>query len=115
MLVAIVALFVICWAPVLIDNVLTAFEVLPHIRIGGLKHMATAFHLMAYFNSCINPIVYGFMSRNFRESFHKALCRCCRSRRRNPPHGVGSSYNGKRQMSVSVNSRTTSVRYADTR
>ena len=50
MLVAVVALFVLCWAPVLIDNVLTAYGVLPFLRTSGLKHMATAFHLMAYFN-----------------------------------------------------------------
>jgi hypothetical protein len=68
------------------------------------------------FCSCINPLVYGFMSRNFRESFHKALARCCfRRRAQPPPRGTVSSFNGKRQMSVSVNSRTTSVRYADTR
>ncbi|XP_065339229.1 gastrin/cholecystokinin type B receptor-like isoform X3 [Cloeon dipterum] len=86
MLIAVVALFVVCWAPVLIDNVLTAYGVLPFIRTANLKHMATAFHLMAYFNSCINPIVYGFMSRNFRESFHKALARCCLRRKvRLPP------------------------------
>jgi hypothetical protein len=50
MLIAVVALFVLCWAPVLIDNVLTAYGALPYIRTANLKHMATAFHLMAYFN-----------------------------------------------------------------
>lgn len=50
MLVAVVILFAICWTPVLIDNLLTAYEVLPHLRTGGLKHMNIAFNLMAYFN-----------------------------------------------------------------
>lgn len=50
MLVAVVVLFAICWGPLLIDNVLTAYSVLPTQRTGNLKHMATAFHLMAYFN-----------------------------------------------------------------
>jgi hypothetical protein len=50
MLVAVVVVFVVCWGPMLIDNVLTAWEVLPHLRTGPLKHMATTFHLMAYFN-----------------------------------------------------------------
>jgi len=53
MLIAVVALFVVCWAPVLIDNVLTAFGMLPYIRTSNLKHMATAFHLMAYFNRLV--------------------------------------------------------------
>ncbi|GLV43048.1 RYamide receptor [Carabus blaptoides fortunei] len=74
MLVFVVVLFIICWGPLLIDNVLTAYEILPPIRTGAIKHMGTAFHLLAYFNSCINPIIYGFMSKNFRESFQAALC-----------------------------------------
>ncbi|XP_039284727.1 QRFP-like peptide receptor [Nilaparvata lugens] len=96
MLVMIVIVFVICWGPLLVDNVLTAFGVLPDQKSGTLKHMYTGFTLMAYFNSCVNPIVYGFMSKNFRESFQKALCRCCRG----PP---------KRTLSMSQ-TRTTSIR-----
>ncbi|XP_047120148.1 pyroglutamylated RF-amide peptide receptor-like [Schistocerca piceifrons] len=101
MLVAVVVLFVLCWGPLLVDNVLTAFRQLPSYRTDSLKHMATAFHLMAYFNSCINPIVYGFMSKNFRESFYKALCRCCYR---------GSAGLRLRPSSLS-HTRSTSVRY----
>lgn len=50
MLVLVVGLFSLCWAPVLIDNVLTACQVLPKLRTGFLKYMKTVFHLMAYFN-----------------------------------------------------------------
>lgn len=50
MLVAVVVLFAICWGPLLIDNVLTAYNILPKQRTHALKHMATTFHLMAYFN-----------------------------------------------------------------
>uniref|UniRef100_A0A1Y1LPF2 G-protein coupled receptors family 1 profile domain-containing protein n=1 Tax=Photinus pyralis TaxID=7054 RepID=A0A1Y1LPF2_PHOPY len=50
MLVAVVVLFAICWGPLLIDNVLTAYNVLPKQRTGYLKYMGTTFHLMAYFN-----------------------------------------------------------------
>jgi len=32
-------------------------------------------HLLSYLNSCCNPLVYGFMSRNFRRGF-KAALRC---------------------------------------
>ncbi|XP_067005355.2 QRFP-like peptide receptor [Anabrus simplex] len=77
MLVTVVVLFVICWAPLLVYNVLKAYDVIPSQAPGPVKHMGAAFHLMAYFNSCINPIVYGFMSKNFRKSFYKALCQCC--------------------------------------
>lgn len=50
MLVAVVVLFVICWAPLLVDNVLTAFNVLPKMKTGGLQKMNAAFTVMAYFN-----------------------------------------------------------------
>jgi len=50
MLVAVVVLFAICWGPILIDNVLTAYGYLPRIKDGTHKHLNTAFQLMAYFN-----------------------------------------------------------------
>jgi hypothetical protein len=50
MLVAVVVLFAICWAPLLIDNILTAYDIIPNMRCGFLKYMYTTFHLMAYFN-----------------------------------------------------------------
>ncbi|XP_046673377.1 gastrin/cholecystokinin type B receptor-like isoform X2 [Homalodisca vitripennis] len=99
MLVLIVVVFVVCWAPILILDVLTAFQVLEEYSTGFLKHVRTTFHLMSYFNSCVNPIIYGFMSKNFRESFQKALSRCCRQHLR-------------RQLSVSQ-SRGTSIRFRD--
>ena len=76
MLVAIIVLFTLCWGPTLVDNVLVAFEVLDKLHYGYLKHIRMAFVLMSYANSCVNPIVYAFMSRNFRESFKYALCSC---------------------------------------
>ncbi|XP_046400547.1 gastrin/cholecystokinin type B receptor-like [Ischnura elegans] len=107
MLVIVVLLFVICWAPVLIDNVLIAYQILPGLRDSNstLRHMGNAFHLMSYFNSCINPIVYGFMSKSFRVSFRKVLCKCCHRRRRR------DSGKPKRQPSTTSQTRTTSVRF----
>ncbi|XP_024941377.1 QRFP-like peptide receptor isoform X2 [Cephus cinctus] len=106
MLVAVVVLFAICWSPMLIDNVLTAYGVIPWMKGGAFKHLNTAFQLMAYFNSCINPIVYGFMSKHFRKSFLSAACGswwCCCPRR-------GYRTPVKRHPSLSQ-TRTTSVRW----
>lgn len=50
MLVAVVVLFVICWGPILVDNMLTAYGYMPHEKAGTYKHLNTAFQLMAYFN-----------------------------------------------------------------
>ncbi|XP_033736773.1 allatostatin-A receptor-like [Pecten maximus] len=82
MLIVVVLLFAVCWGPILINNVLVSFKVLDGFHIYYLKPMRLAFHLMSYANSCVNPIVYGFMSRNFRESFKKALSTCCKGKRK---------------------------------
>ena len=80
MLVAIVLVFVVCWAPILVNNILVAFGVLPELHLGVYKYMREAFHVMSYANSCVNPIVYGFMSRNFRKTFIRSLCGCLRGK-----------------------------------
>lgn len=50
MLVTVVVLFAICWTPILIDNILTAYKVLSQERAGFLKYMLSTFHLLSYFN-----------------------------------------------------------------
>lgn len=50
MLVAVVVLFVICWGPILVDNMLTAYGLLPRVKTDMHKHLNTIFQLMAYFN-----------------------------------------------------------------
>ncbi|XP_060077363.1 allatostatin-A receptor-like [Ylistrum balloti] len=82
MLIVVVLLFAVCWGPILVNNVLVSFGVLDGFHIYYLKPMRLAFHLMSYANSCVNPIVYGFMSKNFRESFKKALSSCCKGKRK---------------------------------
>ncbi|CAH1121030.1 unnamed protein product [Ceutorhynchus assimilis] len=103
MLVTVVLLFAVCWTPILIDNILTAYNVLDHQRTGISKYTLSAFHLMSYFSSCINPIIYGFMSKTFRESFKVALC--C-SKEKAFIHRTGSSYSVK-YISRSSQTRTT--------
>ena len=76
MLVIVISLFAVCWAPVLLDNVLASFGIVERYNYGWIKHMRQAFSLMSYANSCVNPIVYAFMSKNFRDSFKSAMCSC---------------------------------------
>lgn len=78
MLVAIVTLFAICWTPSLLDNVLVVFELIDKYHRGPIRYARQAFALMSYANSCINPVVYAFMSKNFRSGFRKTFA-CNRS------------------------------------
>ncbi|KAK7495066.1 hypothetical protein BaRGS_00004692 [Batillaria attramentaria] len=80
MLVAVIVIFVVCWAPILVSNVLTAFGFIHHLNYGYLKPMRQAFYLLAYSNSCVNPLIYGFFSRHFRRTFLHAICTCLKGR-----------------------------------
>ncbi len=81
MLVVIILVFVCCWTPYLAINVAQAFGALEAQLRGVAKHAKLTFTLMAYLNSALNPIIYGFMSRSFRESFYQFVCSCARRRR----------------------------------
>ncbi|XP_023245304.1 allatostatin-A receptor-like isoform X2 [Copidosoma floridanum] len=70
----VVGVFAFSWAPIQIVLVCKSLEVYPHntatiwFQIFG--------HVLAYANSCVNPILYAFLSENFRKAFWKAMyCR----------------------------------------
>ena len=50
MLVLVIAIFIICWAPLLIFSVLQSFNIIPTQLFGALKHLKTGLSLAAYFN-----------------------------------------------------------------
>jgi len=86
MLVMVVTVFILCWSPILVFEVLQAYSIIGAQVFGEVKHIKTFFSLLAYVNSCINPLIYGFMSKNFRRSFTEALCQCnCQPRARDNP------------------------------
>ncbi|XP_053393811.1 allatostatin-A receptor-like [Mercenaria mercenaria] len=78
MLVAIVVLFMVCWGPITVNNLLVAFGYLDDLHQGYLRPMRITFFLLSYFNSCTNPLVYAFMSRHFRNTFKQTLFMLCR-------------------------------------
>ncbi|KAK0068688.1 pyroglutamylated RFamide peptide receptor [Biomphalaria pfeifferi] len=99
MLVTVVVLFTLCWGPIVINNILVAFDLIEQLNYGPLRPMRTAFHLLSYINSCVNPIVYAFMSKNFRQSFKFAICACLK----------GKAFVRAYRFSMSIGSTRTSV------
>ena len=76
MLVLVVVLFALLWLPIHI-HLLTFFFVGQHPT--GRAYMAATvlFSCLAYFNSCVNPIIYNHASKEFRDAFLE-VARCGR-------------------------------------
>ncbi|XP_042613541.1 somatostatin receptor type 5-like [Cyprinus carpio] len=74
MVVIVVAVFVFCWLPFYILNIVNLLVLLPG-EFRGLYYFVV---VLSYANSCANPILYGFLSDNFKRGFRKALCRSSR-------------------------------------
>ena len=81
MLIVVVILFTVCWTPILVNNVLVAFKIIDYLNMGNLKPLRITFHLMSYANSCLNPFVYAFMSKNFCDGFKHAIYACVKGKR----------------------------------
>ncbi|KAG9340374.1 hypothetical protein JZ751_021487 [Albula glossodonta] len=74
MVVIVVAVFVFCWLPFYALNIINQVVPLPEEPQGVYYFVV----VLSYANSCANPIVYGFLSDNFKRGFRKALCRSSR-------------------------------------
>ncbi|XP_062956587.1 somatostatin receptor type 5 [Cynocephalus volans] len=72
MVVVVVLVFVGCWLPFFIVNIVNlAFTLPEEPASAGLYFFVV---ILSYANSCANPVLYGFLSDNFRQSFRKVLC-----------------------------------------
>ncbi|KAG8009498.1 Type-1A angiotensin II receptor [Nibea albiflora] len=79
MLAAAVLVFFLCWVPHQVFHfiqVLTQLILEENCTILEIIDTAMPFTIcIAYFNSCLNPIVYGFVGNNFRKNLLRLL-RC---------------------------------------
>ncbi|XP_004403166.1 PREDICTED: somatostatin receptor type 5 [Odobenus rosmarus divergens] len=72
MVVVVVVVFVGCWLPFFIVNIVNLAFVLPEEPASAGAYFFVV--ILSYANSCANPVLYGFLSDNFRQSFRKVLC-----------------------------------------
>ncbi|XP_064652389.1 allatostatin-A receptor-like [Lineus longissimus] len=72
MVVVVVAVFAICWLPNHIRLMYISYRADP--KTTEFYILATISQILCYSNSCVNPIIYSFMSENFRKEFRKHLC-----------------------------------------
>ncbi|KAK2145111.1 hypothetical protein LSH36_702g01005 [Paralvinella palmiformis] len=89
MLLAIITVFFLCWGPKLVFNLLKRHEIaVLHTDSGFYTNLVVS--LLPYVQSCSNPIIYSFMSKNIRRSMRTGCrlicrvdpCRGCVSRKR---------------------------------
>ncbi|XP_022608299.1 somatostatin receptor type 5-like [Seriola dumerili] len=81
MVVIIVLVFVLCWLPFFIANIVNLIYIIPESKTTAAVYFFLV--ILTYVNSCANPILYGFLSDNFKQSFQKVLCF-------HKPNGVGT-------------------------
>ncbi|XP_061587530.1 somatostatin receptor type 5-like [Cololabis saira] len=84
MVVVVVAVFIFCWLPFYALNIINLLVVLP----GDFRGLYYFVVVLSYANSCANPILYGFLSDNFKRGFRKALCRTSRRVKNNDRAGT---------------------------
>ncbi|XP_076462097.1 orexin/Hypocretin receptor type 1-like [Babylonia areolata] len=77
MLIVVVIVFIVCFLPVYIWNMirLVAPESLVFLDPHLVSGITLGSHLLLLINSCINPLIYNFMSAKFRREF-QAACHC---------------------------------------
>ena len=91
-LILVVVFFAVLWLPLHLHLLVAYFG---HISTSQFyQSLSLVWHCMAYSNSCVNPIIYNFASKEFRDAFREKLC--CKTaaatkESSGPTHGMRSS------------------------
>ncbi|XP_071532207.1 galanin receptor 2a-like isoform X1 [Panulirus ornatus] len=94
MLIVVVLLFLLCWGPRIVMEICISLGLQQFNQV--FYNFNIVFILLPFVHCCINPIIYCFMSKNFRRSMKRMVgtpCRscarrCCCHRRRPPPRNL---------------------------
>uniref|UniRef100_A0A336KQD6 CSON014148 protein n=1 Tax=Culicoides sonorensis TaxID=179676 RepID=A0A336KQD6_CULSO len=97
MVVVVVLAFAICWLPIQLILVLKSLKLYETTKTNVIMQVVS--HVLAYMNSCVNPVLYAFLSDNFRKAFRKK-CGC-----KTPVH----YYNKTRRPTATTTAITTNA------
>jgi len=76
MIVVVVGVFAVCWLP--IQTVLLLKSLYLWDTNDWTVAVQITSHVLGYMNSCVNPILYAFLGRDFRKSFTNLIpCKLC--------------------------------------
>lgn len=84
MIIIVTAVFCFCWLPHHLVIICMWFGHFPLNHATYILRILS--HLMAYANSCLNPIIYALVSKHFRKGFRKVLTCPVRRREINKVH-----------------------------
>ncbi|XP_016833161.1 pyroglutamylated RF-amide peptide receptor isoform X1, partial [Cricetulus griseus] len=92
MMVTVVALFAVCWAPFHIVHMMIEYSNFEkEYDEVTIKMIFAIVQIIGFFNSICNPIVYALMNENFKKNFVSTVCYCVVKETFSPARKHGSS------------------------
>ncbi|KAG2455253.1 neuropeptide Y receptor type 6-like [Polypterus senegalus] len=90
MLISIVVAFAVCWLPLNIFNIIFDWN---HEALLNCHHnlVFTLCHLVAMVSTCINPVFYGFLNKNFQKDLNMMVLNCKCSSEQEEYENIGMS------------------------
>ncbi|CAD7671126.1 unnamed protein product [Nyctereutes procyonoides] len=92
MMVTVVALFAVCWAPFHVVHMMMEYSNFEkEYDDVTIKMIFAIVQIIGFSNSICNPIVYAFMNENFKKNFVSAVCYCIVKETLSPARRHGNS------------------------
>ncbi|XP_008842888.1 pyroglutamylated RF-amide peptide receptor [Nannospalax galili] len=92
MMVTVVALFAVCWAPFHVVHMMIEYSNFEkEYDDVTIKMIFAIVQIIGFFNSICNPIVYALMNENFKKNFISAVCYCIVKETFSPARRHGNS------------------------
>ena len=71
MIITVAIAFIICWTPFYLVIIISQVQKVSFLYKSNFLFTMLATHLSGFLNSAINPFIYHFMNKKFRQSFSK--------------------------------------------